>query len=135
MRAGARLALLTVQIGRLEIKDTRETPLGRLVHQQYLHPLTLDQTLRVRENSEDHVLNGALLLEDHTRQVKQNLVPLDLQLRLLVEMRIAQTNTAELQVTREYLLILLGKRSVATFVNHLSDPNDIPVDVLNRHAE
>lgn len=135
MRAGARLALLTVQIGRLEIKDTRKTPLGRLVHQQYLHPLTLDQTLRVRENSEDHVLNGALLLEDHTRQVKQNLVPFDLQLRLLVEMRIAQSNTAELQVTREYLLILLGKRSVATFVNHLSDPNDIPVDVLNRHAE
>lgn len=96
--AGARIRLIVAQIVCLEVKDTREAALVGLVHEQDLHALALDETLHVGENAEDHVLDGALLLEDHARQIQQHLITLDFQLRFLKELRIAQANATELQI-------------------------------------
>lgn len=96
--AGARCGLLLAQIVRLEVKDPREAALVRLVDEQDLDALALDETLHVGEDAEDHVLDGALLLEDHPGQVEEHLVPLYFQLRFLVQLGIPQPDAAELQV-------------------------------------
>ena len=94
--------------------ETRK--ISRLTH---LHPLALDQALRVRQNPEHHVLYRALLLEDHSGQVQQHLVPLDFELRLLVEVSVPQPDSAKLQVTGEYLLVLLREGGVAELIYDL----------------
>lgn len=66
--------------------DKRRSEIRTSTH---LDPLALYEALRVGQYPEHHVLDGALLLEDHPGQIQQDLVPLHLQLRLLVEMRIS----------------------------------------------
>jgi hypothetical protein len=73
----------------------------------------------VRQYPENDVLDGALLLEYHPGQVEQHLVPLHLQLGLLVEVGVAETDAAELEVAGEHLLVLLGEGVVAYFIYHL----------------
>lgn len=73
------------------------------MHQQNLHPLTLYQALHVRQYAKDHVLYGALLLEDHACQIEQHLIALDFQLRFLKQLRIAQSDATELQIRGEDL--------------------------------
>lgn len=73
------------------------------MHQQNLHPLTLYQTLHVRQYAKDHVFDGALLLKDHACQIEQHLITLDFQLRFLKQLRITQSDATELQVRGEDL--------------------------------
>lgn len=94
---GSIVVVLSQVVG-LEIKDPREAAAVGLVHQKDLHTLALDEALHVRQDSEHHVLNRALLLENHSRQIQQDLIPLHLQLRLFVQLRIPQPDSAELQV-------------------------------------
>jgi len=95
--------LLLAQIVRLEVEDPRKATLIRLVDQEDLDPLALDETLHVGEDAEDHVLDGALLLEDHAGQIQEHLVPLDFQLRFLIQLCISQSNATELQIRRKDL--------------------------------
>lgn len=96
--AGTWIGLVVAQIVRLEVKDTREAALVCLVNEQNLDTLALDETLHVGEYAEDHVLYGALLLEDHACQIQQHLISLNFQLRFLKKLRIAQANATELQI-------------------------------------
>jgi len=79
------------------------------VDQEDLDALALDETLHVGENAEDHVLNGALLLEDHACQIQEHLIPLDLQLRFLIQLCIPQPNPTELQIRGKDLMGITAK--------------------------
>lgn len=57
----------------------------------------------MRQYPEHHVLDRALLLEDHAGQIEQHLVALHLELGLFVQLGVAQADAAELQVGREDL--------------------------------
>ena len=65
------------------------------------------------------MLYRALLFEDHAGQVQQHLVAFHLQLRFLVEVRVAETDAAELEVAGEDFFVELGEGLVAYLVNHL----------------
>lgn len=84
-----------------------------------LDPLTLDQTLCVRQYPEDNVFYRTLLLKDHPRQIEEYLVSLDFQLRLFVQVCVSKTNTAELEIASEDLFILLCKGSIPHLVDDL----------------
>lgn len=90
---------------------------------RYLDPLALNETLRVRKYPIYNVFYRALLFEDHTSEVQQDLVPFDLQLGGLVEVGISEADAAELQVTGEDLLVLLREWSVADFIYDLKQKN------------
>jgi hypothetical protein len=71
------------------------------------------------EDSEHHMFNGALLFEDHTRQIKEHLVPLHFELALLIQLSIPQPNAAELQIAGEHFLIIACEACICLFVDHL----------------
>lgn len=73
----------------------------------------------MRQYPQHHVLNGALLLKHHPGQVQQHLVPLHLQLRPLVQLGVPQADAAELEVGREYFLVVHREVAVVLFVYHL----------------
>lgn len=73
----------------------------------------------MRQYPEDDVFNRALLLENHPRQVQKHLVPLHFQLRFFVQVRVSETDPAELEVTGEDLFVLLREGGVSYFVDDL----------------
>lgn len=73
----------------------------------------------MREDPEDHVLHGALLLEDHPGKVEEDLIPFHLQLALLVELRVSQADATELKVTRKHLFICWRETGIVRLIYHL----------------
>lgn len=73
----------------------------------------------MREDSQHHMFDGALLFEDHSREIKKNLVPLHFKLTLLIELGIPQPNATELQIAGEHFLIVTCETVVILFVDHL----------------
>jgi hypothetical protein len=65
------------------------------------------------------MFDGALFFKDHSREVKEHLVPLHFKLALLVKLGIPQPNATELQITGEHFLIVACERGVILLVNHL----------------
>lgn len=78
------MVLVLTEVVRLKVEDTREAAFGRLVDKKDLNSLALNKTLHVSQYPEDHVLDGALLLENHSGQIQQHLVAFHLQLGLFV---------------------------------------------------
>ena len=69
--------------------------------------------------------------------VKQHLIPLDLQLTPLVELGVPQTNSTELQILLKHLLVVVGKVALPVLIDHLTNTNHIPSSVLkllNNHC-
>jgi hypothetical protein len=65
------------------------------------------------------MFDGALLFEDHSRKIKEHLVPLHFELALLIELGIPQSNATELQIAGEYFLIIACETGVILLVDHL----------------
>jgi hypothetical protein len=65
------------------------------------------------------MFDGALFLEDHSRQIEKHLVPLHFKLAPLIELSIPQPNATELQVTGENFLIVTRETCVRLLVDHL----------------
>lgn len=101
----------------------------------YLHSLALNQALHMRQYAQHHMLNRALLLEYHSRQIQQHLIPFDLELRLFVQLSVAQTDTAELQIRRKHTFVVLRKSVAVQFVNHLGNADYDTGRILDGHAE
>ena len=55
------------------------------------------------QDSVNHQIQGALLLEDDASQVEQNLVPLDLQQGPLVDLSVSQTKATKLKIFLKHL--------------------------------
>jgi hypothetical protein len=70
------------------------------------------------------MLDGALFLEDHSREIKKHLVPLHFELASFVQLRIPEPNSAELQVTGEHFLIVTCETRVRLLVDHLQREED-----------
>lgn len=100
-----------------------------------LHSLALNQALHMRKNAQHHMLNGALLLKDHSRQIQQHLIALNLQLGLFVQLGIAQADAAELQIRREHTFVVLRKAFAIQFVDHLGYADHHTGGVLDGHTE
>ena len=105
--------------------------LRALVDEEHHGALALDEADHVGEDAVDGGLQGGLLLEDDPRQVQQHLVTLHLQLRALVDLRVAQPNAAELEVLLEERLVVGGEVAVVRLVDHLRHPDDVPRGVLS----
>ena len=76
-------------------------------------------------------------MKDEDIHVEQHLIPLDLQLTPLVELGVPQTDSTELQVLLEHLLVVVGKVALAVLVDHLTNTNHISSSVLessNNHC-
>ena len=55
------------------------------------------------QDSVNHQIQGALLLEDDASQVEQNLVPFDLQQGPLVDLSVSQTKATKLKIFLKHL--------------------------------
>ena len=75
-------------------------------------------------------LQRGLLLEDDPGQVQQHLVPLHLQLRSLVDLRVAQPDPAKLEVPLEQALVVVGEEAVVGLVDDLGHPDHVADAVL-----
>ena len=85
-----------LQVGLLQLKHAAEGGLGALVDHEDTRPLALYEGEDVGQDPGHHLLQRALLLEDHPGKVQQHLVPLHLQQRPLVYLGVPQPETTEL---------------------------------------
>ena len=66
-----------------------------------------------------HDVQCALLLEDDTGKVKQNLVPLDLQQTSLIDLGVPQTQATELKISFKHMTVMVTKVAIIVFVDNL----------------
>ena len=66
-----------------------------------------------------HDVQRALLLEDDTGKVKQNLVPLDLQQTSLIDLGVPQTQATELKISFKHMTVMVTKVAIIVFVDNL----------------
>ena len=66
-----------------------------------------------------HDVQRALLLEDDTGKVKQNLVPLDLQQTSLIDLGVPQTQATELKISFKHMAVMVTKVAIIVFVDNL----------------
>ena len=71
------------------------------------------------EDPRHHLLQCALLLEDDPGQVKQDLVPLHLQLRPFVNLCVPKAESAELEIFFKDGTVVITEVAVIVLVYHL----------------
>lgn len=71
---------------------------------------------------EDPVYHGvkrALLLEDDTRKVEEDLVPLDLQQTSLIDLGVPQAKAAKLEISFKHMAVMFAEVAIIVFVDDL----------------
>ena len=66
-----------------------------------------------------HDVQCTLLLEDDSSQVKEDLVPLDLQQTSLIDLGIPQTQATELEISFKHMAVMVTEVAVIVFVDNL----------------
>ena len=66
-----------------------------------------------------HDVQSALLLEDDTGKVKQNLVPLDLQQTSLIDLGVPQTQATELKISFKHMAVMVTEVAIIVLVDNL----------------